>query len=234
MIELARTTGARVHIVHVSSAQSLALIRDARGDGVRITAETCPHYLHFTAEQIAEGATEYKCAPPIREAANRDGLWRGLTDGSLDLIASDHSPCVPSLKCTDTGSFDDAWGGIASLQLGLPVVWSGARQRGIGVQRVAEWMAAAPARLAGLQRRKGTIAAGCDADFVVFDPETHWTVDAASLQHRNPVTPYHGAELRGSVRQTYLRGELIYEQPDTFAAPCGKPLLRDAITARAT
>jgi allantoinase len=210
LVRLARETGAHVHIVHVSAAESIPLLRSARAAGVRITAETCPHYLHFAARDIPDGATQYKCAPPIRDAANREALWAALGAGDLDLIASDHSPCPPSMKCEDSGSFDDAWGGIASLQLGLSVVWTGARARGYDLRDVVRWMAAGPAALAGISERKGAIAAGCDADFALFDADAEWVVDPASLHHRHAVTPYAGARLKGIVTATYLRGEQVY------------------------
>ena len=226
LIGLARETGAHVHIVHVSAAQALPLLRAARVEGVPITAETCPHYLHFAAEHVPDGATEYKCAPPIRGVSNREQLWRALASGDLEIIASDHSPCPPPMKQRDTGTFDDAWGGIASLQLGVSIVWTGARRRGYDIAHIAEWMAAAPARLASLGQRKGAIASGCDADFVVFDPDASWTVDAAQLRHRHPITPYAGETLTGSVLATYLRGESIYEAGHAVGAPRGRTLTR--------
>ncbi len=212
VVEASRETGGRVHVVHLSSSDALPLIAAARRDGVRLTVETCPHYLTFAAEDVPDGATEFKCCPPIREAANRDRLWQGLVDGLIDVVVSDHSPCTPELKRFDTGDFAAAWGGIASLQLGLPAVWTGARARGIGLPEVARWMAAAPAALVGL-RHKGRIAVGNDADLIVFAPEEEFTVDAAHLHHRNPVTAYQGARLRGVVRSTWLRGEPVGDEP---------------------
>jgi allantoinase len=177
---------------------------------VRITAETCPHYLTFTAEEVPDGATSFKCCPPIRQAAHREALWAALTDGEIDLVVSDHSPCTPELKRLDVGDFGLAWGGIASLQVALPVVWTGARARGIGLERVVRWMAEGPASLAGLPR-KGAIAVGKDADLVAFAPEERFTV--GRLEHRNPVTPYAGRGLRGVVRRTWLRGEPVSGAP---------------------
>jgi dihydroorotase-like cyclic amidohydrolase len=171
---------------------------------VRITVETCPHYLTFAAEQVPDGGTSFKCCPPIREAAHREALWTALRDGDVDLVVSDHSPCTPDLKRLETGDFGAAWGGIASLQVALPAVWTGARERGIGLDRVVHWMAEAPARLAGLPR-KGALAVGRDADLVAFAPDEQWTV--GDLQHRNPVTPYAGRLLTGAVRRTWLRGQ---------------------------
>jgi allantoinase len=170
---------------------------------VRITVETCPHYLTFAAEEVPDGATSFKCCPPIREVRHREALWAALTDGDVDLVVSDHSPCTPDLKLLDLGDFGAAWGGIASLQVALPAVWTGARTRGIALAEVVRWMAEAPARLAGLPG-KGAIAVGKDADLVAFAPDERWTVGA--LQHRNPVTPYVGRELAGVVRRTWLRG----------------------------
>lgn len=221
VIELARWTGCRVHILHVSSSDVLAMLASARRDGVPITAETCPHYLTFAAEEIPDGATQYKCCPPIREAANRELLWQGLRDGVIDMVVTDHSPSTPDLKALDTGDFGVAWGGISSLQLGLSAVWTEARSRGFTLADVARWMSEAPARHAGLAR-KGQIAVGHDADFVVLAPDASYVVDAARLHHKNAVTPYHGRSLAGVVRATWLRGEKI----DIEAAPQGRLLSR--------
>jgi allantoinase len=208
VIEQARRTGARVHIVHLSSSDALPMLAAAQRDGVAVTAETCPHYLSFAAEEVPDGATQFKCCPPIREAANRDLLWDGLRDGVVDCVVSDHSPCTPELKRLDTGDFGAAWGGIASLQLGLPAVWTQARPRGFTLVDVVRWMAERPAALAGM-RRKGRIAVGYDADFAVFAPDETVVVDAARLHHKNPVTPYAGRRLAGVVRATWLRGNEI-------------------------
>jgi allantoinase len=202
-VAAARDTGARAHVVHLADADALPILRAARADGVRITVETCPHYLTFAAEEVPDGATSFKCCPPIREVRHREALWAALTDGDVDLVVSDHSPCTPDLKLLDLGDFGAAWGGIASLQVALPAVWTGARTRGIALAEVVRWMAEAPARLAGLPG-KGAIAVGKDADLVAFAPDERWTVGA--LQHRNPVTPYVGRELAGVVRRTWLRG----------------------------
>lgn len=199
----------RVHIVHLSSATSLGIINEARAGGLPVTVETCPHYLFFSAEEISDGATEYKCAPPIRGAAECDGLWNGLVAGEIDLVASDHSPCPPDMKQTH-GDFFSAWGGIASLQISMPAVWTGARQRNIPVQRIADWMCLNTARLAGLESRKGAISEGYDADIVVWDPDASFTVDAKMLVHRNPVTPYDGRKLFGKVLATYSSGKRIF------------------------
>lgn len=210
VLGLCRETGCRVHIVHVSTGGTLERVRDARRAGLPVTAETCPHYLTFTAEEIPDGGTPWKCAPPIRDRATRERLWQGLADGSLDLVASDHSPAPPALKCLESGDFARAWGGVASLELSLAATWTGARARGHGLAQVAHWLALAPARLAGLGR-KGRIAVGCDADLVVFDPDAQFTVDPARLHQRHPVTPYAGMTLSGAVKQTFVRGRSVYE-----------------------
>jgi allantoinase len=208
VIELARRTGARVHILHLSSSDALPMIASARRDGVAVTAETCPHYLTFTAEEIPDGATQFKCCPPIREADNRELLWRGLSDGVIDCVVSDHSPCTVSLKRFDTGDFGAAWGGIAGLQLGLPAVWTAARARGVALTDVVRWMASRPAELVGL-RHKGSIAPGYDADLCVLAPDETFTVDAENLRHRNPVSAYHGRTLAGVVHGIWLRGREV-------------------------
>ena len=226
MIELARVHQCHVHIVHLSSAESLSCLRAARAEGLPITVETCPHYLHFAAEQIPDGATQFKCAPPIRCAANRELLWRALRDGHVDFVATDHSPCLPEMKTRGGGSFREAWGGIASLQLALPIMWNEARQRGIGIEQVARWMGEEPARLAGLGHRKGAIRAGYDADLVVFDPTTARRVEAAKLQHRHPITPYDGEMLDGVVEMTFLRGQKIYDRGQFASEPRGEQCYR--------
>jgi allantoinase len=212
VIELAALTGARVHVVHVSSAQTARMVSSARARGVKISAETCPHYLWFAADEVPDGATEYKCAPPIRHPDDRDGLWSALSSGALQTIASDHSPCPPILKRRDVGDFFVAWGGIASLQLGSAVVWTAMRQRGLPMERLVEWMSAAPAALAGLHSRKGAIAPSYDADFVLFDPDATFEVEENMLLHRHALTPYLGITLRGTVQATYVRGTLAYDR----------------------
>ena len=220
MIRLSRETGARVHIVHHSSADALPFLRQARADEVMITAETCPHYLTFTAEEIADGATEFKCCPPIRERENQERLWEALGENLIEMVVSDHSPCPPEMKRRETGNFLQAWGGISSLQLRLPAVWTAARARGFELKRIVEWLCSAPARLVGLDKRKGTIAAGYDADIVIWKPDETFTVEPESLHHRHKLTPYAGRKLSGVVEKTFLRGELIYERG---RFPAGKP-----------
>ena len=206
LIAVAREFDARVHVLHLSSSDALPLIAQARREGVQLTVETCPHFLTLTAEEVPDGATEFKCCPPIRERANQDALWQGLAEGVIDCVVSDHSPCTAELK---DGDFGTAWGGISSLQLGLPAIWTEARKRGHTLDDVARWMSAGPAALAGLSGRKGAIAPGLDADFAVLAPEAAFTVDPARLHHRNPVTAYAGSTLYGVVRATWLRGEQI-------------------------
>jgi allantoinase len=210
LLRLARETGARVHVVHLSAASALPQLAAARAAGLPVSVETCPHYLALTAEEVPDGDTRFKCCPPVREAANRDALWQGLADGVIDMVVSDHSPSPASLKHLDTGDFGTAWGGIASLQVGLPVVWTEARRRGHGLAEVVEWMARAPAARVGLAG-KGRIAAGADADLVVFAPDAPYTV--GELHHRHAVTPYAGRELSGVVRQTWLRGAPVDDMP---------------------
>ena len=221
VIETARGTGGRAHIVHLADAGSLPRIRAARADGVDLTVETCPHYLTFSAEEVPDGATDLKCCPPIRSRDVREGLWDGLRSRDIDFVVSDHSPCTPDLKRLDTGDFGLAWGGIASLQLGLSAVWTGARARGLELTEVVRWMCTAPADRVGLLA-KGRIAPGADADLCVFAPDEESEVDPARLLHRSPVTPYAGRRLAGSVRSTWLRGQPL----DADAVPAGRLLRR--------
>jgi allantoinase len=223
LISATAATGARAHIVHLSAAECVAMIAGAKAAGIRLTAETCPHYLYFAAEQVPDGATEFKSCPPIRDSVNREALWRGLEAGVIDCVVSDHSPCPPELKSFGSGDFGAAWGGIASLQLGLSAVWTVARRRGRTLDDMARWMASAPGALAGLQA-KGRLAVGYDADLVAFDPDEAYVVDAARLHHRHPVTPYAGRTLTGRVRQTWLRGTPLLEGKGE--APVGRLLKR--------
>jgi allantoinase len=216
VIETARHTGVRAHILHVSSADAIELLAAARAEGLAITCETCPHYLALAAEEVPAGATEFKCCPPIRERLNSDGLWAGLRAGVIDCVVSDHSPCPPELKLPDTGDFAKAWGGIASLQLSLAIVWTSARERGYQLADLARWMAAAPAELAGLAG-KGRIAVGRDADLVAFAPDASFVVEPSRLEHRHKLTPYAGRSLTGVVRRTWLRGRPIFGSDEAAA-----------------
>jgi allantoinase len=218
---LCRATRARTHIVHHSAASALPLLRAARAEGLPLSAETCPHYLHFTAEAIPDGATPFKCAPPIRDAANREQLWAALAEGVLELVASDHSPCSPNLKALEVGDFISAWGGVAGLQLALPVVWTEAAARGHTLVDIVRWMCAGPARLARLSETKGAIAAGRDADLIVFADQEYTTVTAEGVHHRHKVTPYLGETLRGAVHATYLRGVKVAERGKLLASEHG-------------
>ena len=212
LIRLAEEFATPVHIVHLASAAALALIEQARSRAVPVTVETCVQYLWFAAEDITDGATEYKCAPPIRSAQNREALWRGLESGLIDMVTTDHSPCPPAMKCREEGRFDQAWGGIASLGLALPIMWTALSRRLLEIERLGQWMAAAPAHLAGLAGRKGSLEPGADADIVVFDPEAEWTVTPDELRFRHKLSPYLGAKLRGRVRETWLRGKPIFAE----------------------
>ena len=212
MIRLSREFDTRVHIVHLSSADALPMLRRAQAEGVKITAETCPHYLHFAAEEIAAGATEFKCCPPIRERENREALWEGLAGGVIDFIVSDHSPCPGEMKLRESGDFMKAWGGIASLQLRLPVVWTEARRRGFSLLDLARWLCANPATQVSMQTQKGAIAVGHDADIVIWNPNAEFLVDAHALHHRHKITPYNGESLHGVVQKTFLRGKKIYDE----------------------
>ncbi|MFI2372139.1 allantoinase AllB [Streptomyces sp. NPDC018833] len=222
LIAHAERLNARVHVLHLSSSDALPLIAAAKRRGVAVSVESCPHFLTLTAEEVPDGATEFKCCPPIREAANQDLLWQGLAEGTIDCIVSDHSPCTTDLKTPD---FASAWGGISSLQLGLPAIWTEARRRGHTLDDVVRWMSFAPAKLAGLGG-KGAIEAGRDADFAVLAPDETFTVDPAELHHRNQVTAYAGKTLRGVVRSTWLRGERIVENGN-LAEPTGRLLERN-------
>ncbi len=222
LLEQARRFDARVHVLHLSSADALPLIAEAKADGVRVTVETCPHYLTLTAEEVPDGASEFKCCPPIREAANQDLLWQALADGTIDCVVTDHSPSTADLKTDD---FATAWGGISGLQLSLPAVWTEARRRGHTLEDVVRWTSARTAELAGLDARKGAVAPGHDADFAVLAPDETFTVDPAALQHRNRVTAYAGRTLHGVVRSTWLRGERVLAGGE-FTAPKGRLLTR--------
>jgi allantoinase len=207
MLRLSEEYGFRLHIVHLATSQAVPELRRAKDRGVAVTVETCPHYLYFAAEEIPDGSTLHKCAPPIRDAANREGLWEALREGVIDLIASDHSPCPPAMKRMDEENFQTAWGGIASLSVALPVAWSGMRRRGFSLEDLARWMSATPAALAGVDHRKGAIAAGRDADFVLFDPDAEIQVAPERLYTRHAISPYVGEKLHGRVVATWVRGQ---------------------------
>jgi allantoinase len=226
LLRLSREFNARVHIVHLSSADSLAALKWAKSERTNLTVETCPHYLTFTSEEIANGATEFKCAPPIRERQNRESLWAALGAGTIDMIASDHSPCPPSMKLPEEGDFVKAWGGIASLQISLPAVWTEARSRGYPLTHVVRWMCEGPALLAGLEKQKGAIAVGCDADLVIFNSDANFRLDPARLYHRHKLTPYADRELTGVVEATFVRGNKVFEHGNFSAAPAGRVLRR--------
>jgi len=226
VIELVEQTGCPAHIVHLSSATALPMLRDAKARGLPISVETCPHYLCLVAEDVPEGATEYKCAPPIRGSENREALWAGLADGTIDQVVTDHSPCIPSLKLPETGDFENAWGGIASLQLGLASVWSEAGRRGFNVRDVARWMCRAPASLLGMSGRAGALEVGARADLVAWRPDARFTVKASSLLQRHPLTPYLGQELYGGVVHTWVRGHCVLRNGVPSERPCGSILIR--------
>jgi allantoinase len=226
LIRLAEEFLTPVHIVHLASAQALPLLAEARKRGLPITVETCAQYLWFSAEEIPDGATEFKCAPPIRGAANREELWSALRDGLIDMVTTDHSPCPPAMKLRDEGRWDRAWGGIASLGLALPVMWTAMKQRGMSLADLVRWMAAAPAQLAGLAGSKGALVAGADADFVVFDPDATWTVATKHLHFRHKLSPYLGAKLRGRVLETWLRGQTVFREEEFMSEAHGREQVR--------
>ncbi len=222
MLSLCREYQFRLHIVHLATSEALAELAAARAQGLSVSVETCPHYLHLSAETIPRGATLNKCAPPIRSGENRERLWQALKEGTIELVVTDHSPCPPAMKGLDAGNFRTAWGGIPSLSVALPVMWTEASKRGFTLVDLAQWMSAAPARLAGCDAHKGRIAAGYDADFVVFDPDLEFVVTADKLHYRHTVSPYMGETLRGVVQATYLRGSLVFEEGKFPGEPAGR------------
>jgi len=226
LLTLCREYKFRLHIVHLSAGKALSELRAARSEGLPVSVETCPHYLHLSAEAIPQGATFFKCAPPIRSRENREALWRGLRQGTIDLVASDHSPCPPQMKRLADRNFQSAWGGIASLSVALPVMYTEATERGFALNDIARWMAESPAKLAGCQMRKGRIASGHDADFVVFDTESEFVVREDRLYYRHPVSPYVGEKLRGVVKATYLRGNLVFANGEFPGEPVGREYRR--------
>lgn len=224
LIRLCREYGTHVHIVHLSAAGAIPMLIRARAEGLPVTVETCPHYLFFNAEEIPDGATLFKCAPPIRERLNNEQLWGALLQGTIDLLATDHSPCPPVMKLAESGDFFSAWGGISSLQWSLPIVWTAGRDVGVTFERLTHWLSAAPAALAGLSERKGKIAAGADADFAIWDPDARFTVEPSTTLHRHKVSPYTGRTLYGVVKKTYLRGRLVGENNHFCAEATGRLL----------
>ncbi len=225
LVKLCRETRCPVHIVHLSSASSIPILRAAKAEGLPITVETCPHYLCLEAELIPDGATLYKCAPPIRGRQNRDALWQALLEGVIDFVITDHSPCTPALKLGASGDFDAAWGGIASLQLGLPAVWTEGRRRGADLPSLFRWMSSAPAAFAGLAGKKGRIAEGYDADLIVLEPDEAISVSAEQLFFKHKVSPYLGQTLDGRVHTTLVRGACVYDGEKHSDSAMGKLLL---------
>ena len=225
MIKLARDTGCRIHIVHHSSADALEMLRRAKSSGLPLTVETCPHYLHFAAEDISDGATEFKCCPPIRERENREQLWEALRDGTIDFIVSDHSPCPPEMKLRAQGDFMNAWGGISSLQLRLPIIWTEAQARGFTIEQIVRWLCTRPARQVGFDVLKGSIKEGADADIVIWNPDKEFRVAPETIHHRHKLTPYAGEVLQGVVEKTFLRGQMVYDGGE-FLEGLGRKLLR--------
>lgn len=222
LLRLCREFGFRLHIVHLATGNAIGMLRAAKAEGLPVTVETCPHYLFFASEEIPDGATLHKCAPPIRTQENREELWQALQEGVIDFVVTDHSPCPPEMKKLDEGSFRTAWGGIASLSAALPVMWTEASKRHIGLTDIARWMAEGPAKLAGFSARKGRIAAGMDADFVVFDPEAEFVLSEDRLHYRHKVSPYLGKQLKGMARETYVRGNCIFANGQFPGEACGK------------
>jgi len=221
MLSLCREYGFRLHVVHLATASALGMLATARAEGLAVSVETCPHYLHLEAECIAHGTTQCKCAPPIRGHENREQLWQGLKDGVIDMVVSDHSPCPAAMKRIEEGNFRTAWGGIAGLSVALPVMWTEAKRRGLSLVDITRWMADKPAHLAGCGHRKGQLAPGFDADFVVFDSDAEFSLTPDRLHYRHKVSPYLGETLRGVVKKTYLRGRLVYQEGQFPGDPVG-------------
>jgi allantoinase len=221
MIQLGREFDTRIHIVHHSSADALPILSAAKASGLKLTVETCPHYLTFAAEEVPDGATEFKCCPPIRENENKEQLWTALQDGTIDMVVSDHSPCPPELKLPESGDFLQAWGGISSLQLRLPVIWTEARKRGFSILNLAKWLCRVPAKLVGLEKIKGSIVAGADADFVIWRPDDEFVVEPGMIHHKHKLTPYAGRRFQGTVQSTFLRGKKVYDCGQFVGEPAG-------------
>lgn len=230
MIRLCEKHQCRVHIVHLSSAGSIDQIKRAKEKGLPLTVETAQHYLYFNAEEIADGRTAFKCAPPIRERANNEKIWQALKEGIIDFVATDHSPAPPALKQLESGDFVKAWGGIASLQFALPVLWTAAKKHDVSLETIARWLCAAPPQLAGLHHRKGQVKAGYDADLVVWDPGEAFIVQDEGIHHKHKTTPYKNEKLFGVVKQTYLAGKKVYDSGEFTGLNCGKVLLHQTKT----
>jgi allantoinase len=227
LLSLCREYRFQLHIVHLSASSALPELRAARSEGLPVSVETCPHYLRLTSQMVPKGATLFKCAPPIRSRENRERLWQGLRDGTIELVATDHSPCPPEMKRLEEGNFRTAWGGVASLSVALPVMYTEASERGFTLTDIARWMAEGPAKLAGCQTRKGRVAAGYDADLVVFDSESEFVVSEDRLHYRHAVSPYLGQKLRGVVKRTYLRGRLVFKGGEFTGEPAGRECRAD-------
>ena len=231
MVDMARESkgkgdNCKVHIVHLSSDEALDTIAEAKSEGLRFTAETCPHYLTIASENIPDGKTLFKCCPPIRENKNREHLWQAITDGRLDFIVSDHSPCTPELKHIDAGDIEKAWGGISALQFGISLIWTEAKERGFTLIDIARLMSSETAKFAGLDTVKGSIKVGNHADFLVFDPHAEFTITNEMIKHRHNITPYAGRKVIGQVEHTFVRGHHVYQQDQFINAPKGRPLLK--------
>jgi len=227
LIQLSKEFDARIHIVHLSSADILAEIAQTRNDGYPISVETCPHYLHFASENISDGDTRFKCAPPIWEGENRENLWRGLEKGMINFITSDHSPCTPELKNMKAGNFEKAWGGISSIQFTLPVIWTECKARGFSIDQLINWMSTAPAIFIGKDQQKGQISPGYDADLVCWNPDEKYIIQKKAIHHKNKLTPYEGESLYGVVNTTFLRGQKVYENGEFLGNPTGKIILKN-------
>lgn len=232
IIKLGQKHNCPVHIVHLSSSDAITAIQLAKSTGVKLTVETCPHYLTFAAEEISDGDPRFKCAPPIRERENREKLWRGLLDGTIDFVVSDHSPCSPSLKFLDEGNLQKAWGGISGLQFVLPTVWTQARQRGVSIEQLSKWLSHGSAKFLGLEESKGHLKPGYDADIVIWNPDAITKIDASIIHHRHKVTPYDGMELYGKVEKTFVRGQLVYDNGQFAEKPVGRFLLKERVESK--
>jgi allantoinase len=225
LIQLSKHFDARIHIVHLSSSDMLPKIAQIRNDGSHISVETCPHYLHFSSENIKDGDTRFKCAPPIWEEKNRENLWCGLEKGTIDFITSDHSPCTIELKNLETGDFENAWGGISSIQFTLPVIWTECKTRKYSINQLINWMSTAPAKFIGMDQKKGEIAPGFDADLVCWNPDEKYIIQKEAIQFKNKCTPYEGESLYGVVKATFLRGQKVFESGEFLGSPAGKIIL---------